>query len=201
MVSTPNNELPEIPDNELVENIRQGDGEAFRTLVMRYEKRVLAVAYGVVHNEYDARDVAQNVFLKIYKSLDKFRGDSRFYTWLYRITVNVAIDFMRKKKRKMSVEFNDEVKLNTDIPISPHKKSLPRDKALNKELYEKMIEAIDSLSDEHRSALVLREIEDMSYQEIADTLKCSIGTVMSRLYYARRKVQELLKPYLRGQEG
>ncbi|MDX9702100.1 MAG: sigma-70 family RNA polymerase sigma factor [Candidatus Auribacterota bacterium] len=196
------NELPEISDNELVEKIRQGDLEAFHEIVLRYEKKVLAVAFGIVHNEFDAKDVAQNVFLKMHKSLDKFRGDSRFYTWLYRITVNVAIDFMRKNKRTMNVEFDDHIKLDidSDVPVSAHKKSLPRDEVMRDELYEKMRSAIDSLSDEHRSALVLREMEDLSYQEIAETLNCSIGTVMSRLYYARRKVQKLLKPYLNGQE-
>lgn len=193
-----NNELPQTPDEQLVAQFQKGDGDAFRTLVMRYEKKVLGIAYGVVHNSDDAKDIAQNVFLKIHRSLEKFRGDAKFYTWLYRITVNVAIDFMRKKKRKMSVEYNDAVKLNADIPIAPSKKSLPRDKVLLKELYEKLQEAIQSLSEEHRTTLVLREMENLSYQEIADTLNCSIGTVMSRIYYARRKVQQQLKPYLKS---
>ena len=182
-------------DNELVEICRQGQMQAFQVLVERYQNKVVGIAYGVSHNQEDANDIAQDVFVKIYRSLKKFRGDSKFYTWLYRITVNMSIDYMRKKKRRQNVTYLDEVKIETEAPMPNIKKTSPKEKLLLKEMYRKILDAIKTLSDDHRVTLVLREMKDLSYQEIAETMNCSVGTVMSRLFYARKKVREKLKPY------
>ncbi|MCD6460896.1 sigma-70 family RNA polymerase sigma factor [bacterium] len=183
-------------DNELVEICRQGEMEAFQVLVNRYQAKVVGIAYGVSHNQEDANDIAQEVFVKIYRSLKKFRGDSKFYTWMYRITVNISIDYIRKKNRRRNITYLDEVKIEPDILMAGMKKSSPKEKLLLKEMYGKILDAIKTLSEDHRLTLVLREMNNLSYQDIAETMHCSVGTVMSRLFYARKKVREKLKPYL-----
>ncbi len=182
-----------VSDETLVSEVIDGNTDAYREIVTRYEKKVIGIAYGVVHNEHDAMDVAQDVFLKVYKSLDKFRGQSKFFTWLYRITVNMSIDFKRKKARKSTVTYDGDIKFMNEIPgksVSPSKKMFIT------EVYNKLKDAIDLLPEDQKATLVLREIENLSYQEIADVLKCSTGTVMSRLFYARKKLRDMIKPYL-----
>lgn len=187
-------EIQDCTDEVLVEKIKEGDRESFRVIMERYQPKVMAVAFGIVHNQDDAKDIAQEAFLKIYRSIDKFRGDSKFYTWVYRITVNIAIDFMRKKTKKEKVQYNDALK--ADIPMPESKESSPRQRMVVNEMYQKLQEIINKLSYDQQTAFVLREMEDLSYQEIADIMKCSVGTVMSRLFYARQKVRDALKPYL-----
>jgi RNA polymerase sigma-70 factor (ECF subfamily) len=191
-------DLCEYSDNDLISAVREGKIEAFDQIVRRYESKVLGVLYGMMRNSDDARDVAQDVFVKAYKSVDKFRGDSKLYTWLYRITVNMAIDYMRKKQKKAKVEYNDEVKISDDNPAVPVDRINPSKTVQNKELRTKLQEAIEQLPEEQKSTFVLREMQDMSYQEIADVMNCSVGTVMSRLFYARKKVRDMIKPYLEG---
>ncbi|MEW6535387.1 MAG: sigma-70 family RNA polymerase sigma factor [Candidatus Auribacterota bacterium] len=191
-------DLCEYSDNDLISAVREGKIEAFDQIVRRYESKVLGVLYGMMRNSDDARDVAQDVFVKAYKSVDKFRGDSKLYTWLYRITVNMAIDYMRKKQKKAKVEYNDEVKISDDNPAVPVDRISPSKTVQNKELRTKLQEAIEQLPEEQKSTFVLREMQDMSYQEIAGVMNCSVGTVMSRLFYARKKVRDMIKPYLEG---
>lgn len=187
----------EPDDKQLVEAARQGDAAAFRELVKRHQRRAYAVALGMVHDPDDARDVCQEAFLKVHKNLATFEGEAQFFTWLYRIVANLCIDLLRKR-RGMKVEFDDT--LANDDPdeagISPQRTGFDPARALaDKELRAQIMAALDKLSPAHRSVLVMREVEGMSYQEMADMMKCSIGTIMSRLFHARKKMQTMLLAY------
>lgn len=187
----------EVPDQELVQLCQTGDAEAFDQLVGRYRTRVFGMIYNMVHNEQDAWDLAQDSFLKAWKSIARFRGQSSFYTWIYRIVMNVTIDWLRKKQVKGSgAEFNDEVQLREIDPASrtlPKADALPHERMVHGEIKTRIDQAIAQLSPEHRAVILMKEIEDMQYHEIAEALDCSIGTVMSRLFYARKKLQNMLR--------
>lgn len=186
----------EPDDRQLVEDARRGDAVAFRELVIRHQRRAYAVALGMVHDSDDARDICQEAFLKVHKSLATFEGDAQFFTWLYRIVVNLAIDHLRKK-RGQKVEFDDAQSHEEDEGgITPHRTGFdPARALLDKELRKQILGALEKLSPAHRTVLVMREVEGMSYQEMADSMKCSIGTIMSRLFHARKKMQALLIAY------
>jgi RNA polymerase sigma-70 factor, ECF subfamily len=187
----------DVPELDLVRQAQAGDSEAFDQLVSRFRTRVFGMIYNMVHNEQDAWDLAQDSFLKAWKSIARFRGQSSFYTWLYRIVMNVTIDAMRKKQVKGGgAEFNDEIQLKEIDPASrtvPHADALPHERMEHKEIRGRIEAAIAQLSPEHRAVILMKEIEDMQYHEIAESLGCSIGTVMSRLFYARKKLQNLLR--------
>lgn len=183
-------------DLALVQRCQQGDQHAFDELVTRYRQRVFGMAYHIVHNEQDAWDLAQEGFVKAWKNIGRFRGDSSFYTWLYRIVTNVAIDALRRKQVQGGQEFDETIQLS-DIeptnPLAPKSEPAPSQKLERGELREKIDAAIHKLSPDHRAVILLKEMEGLQYHEIAETVGCSIGTVMSRLFYARRKLQTLLK--------
>jgi RNA polymerase sigma-70 factor (ECF subfamily) len=187
----------DVPELDLVRQAQAGDTEAFDQLVSRFRTRVFGMIYNMVHNEQDAWDLAQDSFLKAWKSIARFRGQSSFYTWMYRIVMNVTIDALRKKQVKgTGAEFNDEVQLKEIEPASrtvPHGDALPHERMEHKEIRGRIDAAIAQLSPEHRAVILMKEIEDMQYHEIAESLGCSIGTVMSRLFYARKKLQNLLR--------
>ena len=186
----------EVSEIELVTRCQRGEAEAFDELVTRYRTRIFGMIYNMVHNEQDAWDLAQDAFLKAWKSIGRFRGKSSFYTWIYRIVMNVTIDHMRKKHVRGGAEFDDAVQLKE---IDPAAKTLPKADALPFERMErgelrlKIDNAIAQLTPEHRAVILMKETEDMQYHEIAEALECSIGTVMSRLFYARKRLQSLLK--------
>lgn len=152
--------------------------------------------YNMVRNEQDAWDLAQEGFVKAWKSMDKFRGQSSFFTWIYRIMTNVAIDFLRKKQIQSGVEFDDQIGLKDIAPgamTTPSRAAAPAQNISNAEIRSRIDEAISRLSPEHRTVIVMKEMDGMQYHEIAEVLECSIGTVMSRLFYARKKLQTMLK--------
>ena len=152
--------------------------------------------YNMVHNEQDAWDLAQDGFLKAWKSIGRFRGQSSFYTWLYRIMMNVTIDSIRRKQIGGETEFDDSIAIRNIDPNStttPRGVPLPDEKLTGDEIRGRIDAAVSRLSPEHRAVILMREIEGMEYQEIADSLECSIGTVMSRLFYARKKMQTMLR--------
>ena len=191
------------PDAELVRRTLEGDHEAYRALVNAYQNKVYGVAYGVIHNREDALDIAQDVFIKAFKKLRSFRGSSSFYTWLYRITVNMAIDHARKKRQTVSVEYDDRL-LDEAAPEGAArgpKQASPLEALKREELNETIMNAIMELPEEQRATVILREIEDLSYAQIAAVLGCSIGTVMSRLHYARKKLRTKLSGYLAAEQG
>ncbi|HAK06068.1 MAG TPA: RNA polymerase subunit sigma [Spartobacteria bacterium] len=187
----------DVSDLELVKRCQAGQTEAFDELVSRYRTRVFAMIYNMVHNEQDAWDLAQESFLKAWKSIKRFRRHSSFYTWVYRIVMNVTIDWLRKKQIKgAGAEFDDSIQLKDIDPASrtvPKAEPLPHERMEQREIRAKIDHALGQLSPEHRAVILMKETEDMQYHEIAETLGCSIGTVMSRLFYARKKLQNLLR--------
>ena len=186
----------EPDDVELVKRCQAGDSSAFDDLVTRYRGKVFTMIYGMVQNEQDAWDLAQDGFLKAWKSIHRFKGESSFYTWLYRIMTNVTIDSLRRKGIRGEAEFDDRIAAVDVEPGSrttPSSVPLPYRKLEHREIRQRIDEAIGKLSPEHRAVIVMKEIEDLQYNEIAEILSCSLGTVMSRLFYARKKLQSMLK--------
>jgi RNA polymerase sigma-70 factor (ECF subfamily) len=193
--SIPAHGREEIDDRELVVAAQNGDREAFRKLFDRYHRRAYGLALGVVRQTDDALDVVQDAFIKAHKHLDKFEGSSSFYTWLYRIVMNLAIDHLRKQRRAKPVEL-DEARLEDPtgdgrlLPamLGGH----PGRALLDKEIRARIDAALAELSDNHRTVLVMRELEGMSYEEMAQAMRCSKGTIMSRLFHARKNMQRRL---------
>jgi RNA polymerase sigma-70 factor (ECF subfamily) len=186
----------EVPDLELVKRCQNGDTNAFDALVTKYRGRVYAMTYHLVQNESDAWDLAQDAFIKAWRAIGGFKADSSFYTWLYRIAHNVSYDWLRKKKIQGDGEFDDN---RTDHAVAAGAETVPQaaarpDRQLqNAELGSRIQAAIARLSPDHRQAILLKEVEGLQYHEIAEVMQCSLGTVMSRLFYARKKLQEMLK--------
>ncbi len=187
----------DVSEVDLVKHSQAGNTEAFDQLVTRYRTRVFGMIYNMVHNEQDAWDLTQDSFVKAWKSIGRFRGQSSFYTWIYRIIMNVTIDWLRKKQVKgAGVEFDDAIQLREINPASrtvPKADALPHERMEQREIRQRIDAAIAQLTPEHRAVILMKEIEDMQYHEIAEALECSIGTVMSRLFYARKKLQNLLR--------
>ncbi len=187
-------------DRALVDAAKQGDRAAFGKLVERYQRRIYALAYGIVRRPDDAWDVAQDAFVKAYRNLARFEGTAAFYTWLYRITYNLSIDALRERARRNTVDFEEARSIDESLEREGFRlDDDPDDMATRKELKRVLHLAMNKLSDKHRAIIVLREVEGLSYEEIADVLGISKGTVMSRLFHARQNLQALLKPYV--QEG
>jgi len=187
----------DVSELDLVKRCQTGDAEAFDELVTRYRTRVFGMIYNMVHSEQDAWDLAQDSFVKAWKSIKRFGGQSSFYTWIYRIVMNVTIDWLRKKQVKgAGAEFNDAIQLREIEPASrtvPKADPLPHERMERSEIRARIDNAIAQISPEHRAVILMKEIEEMQYHEIAEALGCSIGTVMSRLFYARKKLQNLLR--------
>lgn len=184
----------------LVERCRRGDRQAFRTLVDRYQRKVYSLALSFVRDPDEARDISQEAFLKVFRHLSTFQGTASFYTWVYRITVNLCIDLKRKAGRGNTAEFDERIgHEEAGSPadhLSAHRLGFDPVRALhNSELRQRLMGALDQLSEQHRAVLVLREVDGLSYKEIADVMECPEGTVMSRLFHARKQMQELLREF------
>jgi len=200
---SPSNSAPSDPERgpqpdepDLIVRSQQGETAAFNELVTRYRHRAFSMIYQMVRREDDAWDLTQDGFLKAWKSIRNFRGQAQFYTWLYRILMNVTIDWLRKKQVQSGTEFDDAIGLNNIEPASvttPRSELAPAVRLADKEIRSRIDAAVQRLTPEHREVIVLREIEGLDYQEIADQVGISIGTVMSRLFYARRKLQTMLR--------
>ena len=188
-----------LPDIELVDRARGGDPEAFRELVVRHQRRVYAVALGIVKDRDLAWDVSQEAFLRVHQHLSEFRDESSFSTWIHRITGRVAIDVLRKERPSRRSDLADvpEPVLQDAAPgvLSTALGTDPQETMLRRELSGRITEALGQLPDLHRTILVLREMDGLSYEELADRLSIPRGTVMSRLFHARKKMQALLAGY------
>jgi len=183
----------ELNDWELVQKCQSGEMSAFEDLVSRYYQKVYMVILGLLRNRDDAMEVAQETFFRAYRKIKSFQGGSSFYTWLYRIAVNIAIDTQRRQKRN-PLDFRetmDEV-LEEQNEVAKD----PFSDVHDKELRDRLVEAINDLTPEHKAVIVLRTLEGLSYKDIGEILGCSEGTVMSRLHYARKKLQSKLGGFL-----
>jgi RNA polymerase sigma-70 factor (ECF subfamily) len=184
-----------VDDHELVAAARRGDRDAFRTLFERYHRRAYALAFGVLRHQDDALDVVQDAFIKAHKYLDKFEGTSSFYTWLYRIVMNLAIDHIRKHRRVKPVELDEahlDERAGDDALLPALLGGNPGRALMDKEIRARIDQALGELSDNHRAVLIMRELEGMSYEEMAQAMGCSKGTIMSRLFHARKNMQKQL---------
>jgi len=185
----------DLTDHDLVVLVLEGDATAFRGLVERYQGRVYAIVFGMVRNREDARDIVQESFVKAYRNIRTYRMEASFHTWLYRIAVNMTIDHLRKHTRHPMNEYNDQVEQEEPDGEyqTDHLQRHPGRDLERQRLYKKIMNAMQQLPPDQRQVVLLREIEGLSYKEIADTMEIPEGTVMSRLFYARKKLQELLK--------
>jgi RNA polymerase sigma-70 factor (ECF subfamily) len=183
-------------DWELVQRAQQGDREAFRELVERYQRKIGALALGMLRSREDALDIVQETFTKAYQSLDRFKGDAAFYTWVYRIAYNLCIDHQRRSAKQTHVSLDDEPGEPAIAPADAPRTDQPFDRARDAEIADRVQSAIRELTPDHRAVILLRELEGLSYEEISQVLECPKGTVMSRLHYARRQLQARLRGVL-----
>lgn len=187
----------ELDDRQLVKKATGGDQAAYNSLVERYQGKIYALAYNMTGNNADAEDLVQEIFLKAYRYLPRFKQKSSFYTWLYRIAVNHTINFLKKRDRRTFYSLDD---VDNNIEKDPDYMELSsrsgpfRDTSLS-ELQKNLNAAIQKLSDKHRAVVVLHDIQGVPHEEIAKMLNCSHGTVRSRLFYARQQLQSYLKEY------
>lgn len=186
---------PETDETELIERAKKGDARAFSVLVERYQRRVVGVALAVVHNQEDALELAQETFVRAYENLGKFESRSSFSTWLYRIAANLAIDFRRREGRRTVLRGEDAEK---EFDRLPSTSGDAFGEMSRRELNQRLNNALKELTPEHRAAILLREVEGLSYDEISEVLQCPRGTVMSRLHYARNRLRAILKDLSKG---
>lgn len=198
-----NEQASEPDDLALVRRAQAGDRAAFKALYDRYHRRVYAVALGVVKSSADAQDVVQEAFTKVSRHLPDFQGNSSFYTWLYRIAMNLAIDQLRRRKAARIVDYDDAIGRDEGEEGSqlgsPLEAADPGKTHSRKELAAQIGAALETLPDYHRQVILLREVEGLSYEEIATVMEVPKGTIMSRLFHARRKLQSALAAYVDGE--
>ena len=190
---TPSDEM------QLVKRARNGDMAAYDELVRRYQERIYATVYHMTSNHEDANDLAQEAFIKAYQVLKSFKGGSSFYTWIYRIAVNKTINFLKQRKNRAQMSLNDldfNAEHDPDLVALISHKTPRRDVGLA-ELQEKLNAAMQKLSEYHRLVVTLHDVQGLSHEEIAKIMDCNIGTVRSRLFYARQQLQGYLSDYLK----
>jgi RNA polymerase sigma-70 factor, ECF subfamily len=186
----------EPTDEVLVERVKAGDKAAFGILVQRYERRVLRQAFSRLRNEQEALDVCQDAFVKAYRNIDQFQGNSGFYTWLYRIVHNRCIDITRRAGRGPTIDIDDlRDSPSDDSGRLASKFAEPEAAYRSQEFWDEYSRALEGLSEKHREIFQLYHDDGMSYQDIADHLDIKIGTVMSRLHHARHNLQAALRRY------
>ena len=186
-------------DQPLVERVQRGDKKAFDLLVLKYQHRIIKLVSRYVRDPSDAQDVAQEAFLKAYRALPKFRGDSAFYTWLYRIVINTAKNYLvMQSRRPVSTETDgmsgDDEQSELESALKDY--TTPENMLLKDEIEATLLDAIEQLPEDLRTAITLREVEGLSYEEIASVMMCPIGTVRSRIFRAREAIDKRLKPLL-----
>jgi len=192
-------EKPAPSDLDLVQRAQQEDAVAYDELVRRYQERIYATVYHMTSNHDDANDLVQETFIKAYRALKTFKGDSSFYTWVYRIAVNKTINFLKQRKNRVNMSLNNvdfNAENDPDLVALVSDKTPRRDLNLA-ELQDKLNAAMLKLSEHHRMVVTLHDIQGLSHEEIAAIMDCNIGTVRSRLFYARQQMQGYLSDYLK----
>ncbi|MBN2703670.1 MAG: sigma-70 family RNA polymerase sigma factor [Pontiellaceae bacterium] len=191
--------MPDPDDDALVLKAQQGDVHAFDQLVERYQSKIYGLVYNMTSNREDAEDLVQEVFVKAYRALPRFKGKSSFYTWLYRIAVNKTINYRKKRNRKRAMsldQFDNEIKLDEVYHDLTSKGSPLRNLSLT-ELQKKMNEALQNLSEKHRTVVILHDMQGVQHEDIAKMTGASVGTIRSRLFYARRQLQAELTEFIK----
>jgi RNA polymerase sigma-70 factor (ECF subfamily) len=184
-------------DQALVERVQRGDKKAFDLLVLKYQQRIMKVLSRYVRDPSEVQDLAQEAFIKAYRALPKFRGDSAFYTWLYRIAINTAKNFVVAQGRRPpndDIEATEAEQYDGESALKDY--ASPERETLRDEIRETVFKAIDALPEDLKTAITLRELEGMSYEEIAEAMDCPIGTVRSRIFRAREAIDNQLRPLL-----
>lgn len=190
-------DIPDDTDQELVRRVQAGDQSAFNLLVLKYQHRVLKLVGRFVNDPTEAEDVAQEAFLKAYRALASFRGDSAFYTWLYRIAINTAKNALVSQRRRpvdFDLDLQDPDQYERQAKLK--EADTPEGVLLTDEIRAVVEEAMEQLPEDLRTAIVLRELEGLSYEEIAEAMDCPVGTVRSRIFRAREAIDKKLKPLL-----
>lgn len=184
-------------DQDLVLRVQQGDKSAFDLLVIKYQHKIIQLVNRYVKDSSEAQDVAQEAFIKAYRALGNFRGESAFYTWLYRIAINTAKNYLVSRSRRSS-DYQVDIQDAEQIENAPqlHGMETPERLLFNQEIIETIKTAIENLPEEMRVAIMLREFEGMSYEEIAEAMDCPVGTVRSRIFRAREAIDSKLTPLL-----
>ena len=185
-------------DSSLIDRVRQGDKRAFDLLVIKYQSRIQNLITRFIKNQTDAQDVTQEAFIKAYRSLPKFRGDSAFYTWLYRIAINTAKNYLAIQSNRRSSEVKQDITEMEQIDGSTGLRQIetPENLLYAQEIQDTVIDAIENLPDELRIAITLRELEGLSYEEIAENMDCPVGTIRSRIFRARESIDKVLQPLI-----
>jgi len=185
-------------DQQLVERVQRGDKAAFDLLVSKYQRKIFRLLSRLIRDQAELEDVAQEAFIKAYRALPNFRGDSAFYTWLYRIAINTAKNHLVSQGRRAPTTTEADIEEAETFDDGDHLRDLntPESMLLTKQVGEAVNRAIDQLPEDLRTAIVLREIEGLSYEEIAESMSCPIGTVRSRIFRAREAIAQELKPVL-----
>jgi len=189
--------ISEQLDEELVARVQRGDKKAFDMLVIKYQHKIIQLVNRYIKDPSEAQDVAQEAFIKAYRALDSFRGDAAFYTWLYRIAINTAKNYLQARSRR-NTNFEVDIQDAEKVENAPQLQDLesPDNHLANEQIIETIKHAISLLPDEMRTAIMLREFEGLSYEEIAEAMDCPIGTVRSRIFRAREAIDEKLNPLL-----
>ena len=184
-------------DKEIIERVKSGEKEAYDLLVLKYQQRVINLISRFVKNHSDALDVSQETFIKAYRALPNFRGDSAFYTWLYRIAVNTAKNHLTVQSRKITKSDYDVAEIEQiEGNMSLTEQTTPESILVKDELQETILKTIENLPEDLKSAIMLREIEGLSYEGIAEVMECPVGTVRSRIFRAREMIDSKIKPLL-----
>ncbi|MCS4503611.1 ECF RNA polymerase sigma-E factor [wastewater metagenome] len=189
-------------DAALVERVKAGDKQAFNVLVLKYQHKLIKLISRYVHDQSEAMDVAQEAFIKAYRALPRFRGDSSFYTWLYRIGINTAKNHlvaMGRRPPDSDVDVQDAERFDVDSSLKDQES--PEALARRDEIQQTVLDAIEALPEDLRTAVTLREFEGLTYEEIAQAMDCPIGTVRSRIFRAREAIDRRLKPLLSEATG
>ena len=186
-------------DLGLVKRAKAGDYQAFDLLVLKYQSRLISTAFNLVKDRQTAEDLVQDSFIKSFKSISSFREDSTFYTWIYRITVNTSKNYLVSKKRKDEL-LQTDISKEENYAIEPIDEETPEDLFHSSQLYKIIIESLDGLGEDTKTALTLREFDGLSYQQIAEVVNCPVGTVRSRIFRGREIIDDAIREYRKGHQ-